>query len=127
MRTLATFLFNLTTTLAFVLQRHFSVNPNHLFITKRDELLIDAEYFREKHPEQFKKEWMKKNKEMIFHIDPEKEEDEDPYRYYEDMTEEEYNFYPEEMRDRRLAHDDPQRYCQDRCISTGHCDVYEDA
>ncbi len=25
-----------------------------------------------------------------------------------------------------MAHDDPQRYCADRCVSTGNCDVFED-
>ena len=25
-----------------------------------------------------------------------------------------------------MAHDDPQRYCADRCVTTGNCDVFED-
>lgn len=29
-------------------------------------------------------------------------------------------------RDQKLAHDDPQRYCADRCVTTGNCDVFED-
>ena len=29
-------------------------------------------------------------------------------------------------RDRRLAREDPRRYCADRCVATGNCDVYED-
>ena len=32
----------------------------------------------------------------------------------------------ERRRDIRLAHDHPERYCADRCVSTGHCDVLED-
>jgi hypothetical protein len=32
-----------------------------------------------------------------------------------------------EMRkDKRLAFKKPEAYCADRCLSTGHCDVYED-
>jgi len=30
------------------------------------------------------------------------------------------------FRDKRLAKEDPQRYCIDRCLSTGSCEVYED-
>ena len=29
-------------------------------------------------------------------------------------------------KDKKMAKDDPQRYCADRCVSTGHCDVFED-
>lgn len=29
-------------------------------------------------------------------------------------------------KDRRMARDDPMRYCADRCVSTGNCQVWED-
>jgi hypothetical protein len=29
-------------------------------------------------------------------------------------------------KDRRMAKDDPSRYCADRCVSTGNCQVWED-
>ena len=29
-------------------------------------------------------------------------------------------------KDRKMAMSDPQRYCADRCVTTGNCDVYED-
>jgi hypothetical protein len=29
-------------------------------------------------------------------------------------------------KDKKLAKEDPQRYCADRCVATGNCDVYED-
>ncbi len=29
-------------------------------------------------------------------------------------------------KDRRLARDDPSRYCADRCVSTGNCQVWEE-
>lgn len=29
-------------------------------------------------------------------------------------------------KDLKLALNDPQRYCADRCVTTGHCDVFED-
>jgi len=32
----------------------------------------------------------------------------------------------EQRRDKRMARNNPAKYCADRCISTGHCEVYED-
>mmetsp|Transcript_38639 Transcript_38639/g.83950 ORF Transcript_38639/g.83950 Transcript_38639/m.83950 type:complete len:212 (-) Transcript_38639:155-790(-) len=29
-------------------------------------------------------------------------------------------------RDQRMAEKDPQKYCADRCVATGNCEVYED-
>ena len=29
-------------------------------------------------------------------------------------------------KDRRMARDDPSRYCADRCVATGNCQVWED-
>eukprot|EP00980_Cylindrotheca_fusiformis_P027646 scaffold21722_cov54-Cylindrotheca_fusiformis.AAC.1 len=29
-------------------------------------------------------------------------------------------------RDEKLASSSPEKYCADRCVSTGNCDVYED-
>lgn len=33
---------------------------------------------------------------------------------------------PMRRKDERMAEDDPMRYCADRCVSTGNCDVFED-
>jgi len=30
------------------------------------------------------------------------------------------------VRDKKLAKNDPQMYCADRCVATGNCDVFED-
>lgn len=29
-------------------------------------------------------------------------------------------------KDKRMARDDPMRYCADRCVATGFCEVFED-
>jgi hypothetical protein len=29
-------------------------------------------------------------------------------------------------KDEKMASDDPAKYCADRCVSTGNCDVFED-
>lgn len=30
------------------------------------------------------------------------------------------------QKDKRLAFKDPERYCADRCVATGNCDIFED-
>ena len=32
---------------------------------------------------------------------------------------------PRRRKDERMAEDDPMRYCADRCVTTGNCDVFE--
>ncbi len=32
---------------------------------------------------------------------------------------------PRRRKDERMAEDDPMRYCADRCVNTGNCDVFE--
>lgn len=29
-------------------------------------------------------------------------------------------------KDKRMARDDPERYCADRCVATGNCEIWED-
>ena len=48
----------------------------------------------------------------------------DQYEFNEDF-ETSTNFIVK-RKDQKMAFDDPQRYCADRCISTGNCDVFED-
>ena len=33
---------------------------------------------------------------------------------------------PRRRKDEKMAKDDPMRYCADRCVTTGNCDVFED-
>lgn len=33
---------------------------------------------------------------------------------------------PRRRKDEKMVEDDPMRYCADRCVSTGNCDVFED-
>lgn len=32
---------------------------------------------------------------------------------------------PRRRKDEKMAQDDPMRYCADRCVTTGNCDVFE--
>ena len=78
--------------------------------------MIDGELDRESHKKEYENEWMKKNRAAV-------------------LSRMESDFIPvladgDEMRqarkDRRMAEKNPAQYCADRCIATGHCDVYED-
>lgn len=84
--------------------------------------LIDDEVYRQSHKQDFEREWMEKNRQVMLHhmhsstthttefiMLPEQEQD-----------------FRQHARDQKLATKDPQKYCADRCLATGNCDVYED-
>jgi hypothetical protein len=77
----------------------------------------DKESDRETHHEEFEKQWMEKNRNNILHhthdfVDPDKPDD--------------YEVYRQQAKDKKMALEDPAKYCADRCIATGNCDIYED-
>lgn len=78
--------------------------------------MIDDELYREKHPEEFEKKWMDKNRNLVVKHLP------------ETVLGDEYerDHLREVAKDKKMARHDPQRYCADRCVATGNCDVYED-
>jgi len=65
---------------------------------------------------EFEKEWMEKNGNLILNSAPASVEGQDT-----DMSD-----FRQHAKDKKLAKEDPQRYCADRCVATGNCDVYED-
>lgn len=79
--------------------------------------LIDKELYRQSHKKEFENEWMEKNRAAVFHS---VETDFGPIADPDDTEFRMYN------RDKNMAVHDPQRYCADRCIATGNCDVFED-
>jgi hypothetical protein len=106
---------------AFVAPRTtaFRKTPTKVFLEDRLADMIDGERFREEHIKDFEREWMEKNRAAILsrlsdgaRAIPDDEEPEQDLR--------------QRARDRTLAKKNPQQYCADRCIATGHCDVYED-
>ena len=59
---------------------------------------------------------MEKNRNQILHHLPDTVEgQEDDMRNFRQFA-----------KDKKLAREDPARYCADRCVATGNCDVYED-
>jgi hypothetical protein len=60
---------------------------------------------------------MEKNRNNILHhthdfVDPDRPDD--------------YEVSRQQVKDRKMALEDPMKYCADRCIATGNCDIYEE-
>ena len=78
--------------------------------------MIDQEIYRQAHKKEYENEWMEKNRNAVF------------AKLSEDfvMDRMDNKEFVMHRKDEKLAKDDPQKYCADRCISTGNCDIYED-
>lgn len=81
--------------------------------------LVDEEYYRETHLDEYDKKFHERNDPLIEH--------DLPQGYDADESDlAEPVLHRQQVKDRRLARDDPQKYCADRCLSTGYCDAFED-
>ena len=78
--------------------------------------MIDQEIYRQAHKKEYENEWMEKNRNAVF------------AKLSEDfvMDRMDNKEFVMHRKDEKLAKDDPQKYCADRCVSTGNCDVFED-
>mmetsp|Transcript_18352 Transcript_18352/g.37910 ORF Transcript_18352/g.37910 Transcript_18352/m.37910 type:complete len:172 (-) Transcript_18352:1-516(-) len=87
--------------------------------------MIDQELYRQQHHSEYEQAWMEKNREAVLHSlhGPQNNDNALPSSMLDDNS-----MYTDRQaaKDRYLAKRDPQRYCADRCIATGNCDVYED-
>jgi hypothetical protein len=94
-----------------------SADSTRLFLEDWVADLVDGELIRQSHKDDYEREWMEKNREAVMNrmevdFTPEIDPDVDEIR--------------QRRKDERLARKSPEQYCADRCVSTGHCDVYED-
>jgi len=80
---------------------------------------IDKELYRQKHKDEFEKEWIQKTHAIVEQTLKKEINLENDSFLMEDTPR-------QKAKDKRLAKNDPQRYCADRCVATGNCDVYED-
>lgn len=80
---------------------------------------IDLELLRLENKEEYEKAWKAKNQKVIEPVLP-------TTFNYDDFAELNGSDVIERRRDARMARKSPERYCADRCVSTGHCDVFED-
>lgn len=79
--------------------------------------LIDQELHRQGHKKEYENEWMEKNRAAVF------SRMESDFGPIEDLDQSEFRMH---NKDKKMAEEDPERYCADRCIATGNCDIYED-
>jgi hypothetical protein len=79
--------------------------------------MIDKELERLAHKKEIEEQFNTKNKRALDAIIPTN------YVANEDLE----PFPPSvKFKDTKMALDNPQQYCADRCVSTGNCDVFED-
>jgi hypothetical protein len=97
----------------------FRTTPSQLFLEKWIAEMIDGELYRQGHKEDYEREWMVKNREAVVqHVDPSSN--------YLMLDDDDLANLRQRRKDEVLAKNDPQRYCADRCIATGNCEVFED-
>mmetsp|Transcript_6166 Transcript_6166/g.15752 ORF Transcript_6166/g.15752 Transcript_6166/m.15752 type:complete len:190 (+) Transcript_6166:253-822(+) len=97
-----------------------TTTTTRLYLEDRIARLIDEELYRQQHHDDFERDWMEQNREVMLHT-LHAHDHEPNFLETDDMT-----MMRQYRKDRALADRDPQRYCADRCVSTGNCDVYED-
>jgi len=88
-----------------------------LYLEDHIAKMIDMELHRLSHKDEFEQKWQENNKKVVEVVPPHK------YEFSEDELS---NNMVEMRRDRIIADKNPQKYCAERCVSTGHCDVFED-
>lgn len=78
--------------------------------------MIDNELVRLASKEETEKAFLEKNKKVMENILP--------ADFELEFTDNDVMI--EQRKDKKMAYSNPERYCADRCVSTGNCDVYED-
>uniref|UniRef100_A0A7S3L3U0 Uncharacterized protein n=1 Tax=Amphora coffeiformis TaxID=265554 RepID=A0A7S3L3U0_9STRA len=108
----------------------FMVNPasraeTRLFLEDRIAELIDKELYRQGHKKDFEKEWMEKNRGAVLHSlggAHGADDHESLMLGYDDNAAD----FRQHKKDLNMAVANPERYCADRCVATGNCDIFED-
>ena len=104
---------------------HSRADTTRLFLEDHIADLIDRELYRQAHKKEFEKEWMEKNRGAVLHSlggGGSASDHENMATTFNERAE----ALREHRKDVKLAANDPQRYCADRCVSTGNCDIFED-
>lgn len=87
--------------------------------------MIDGELYRQNHKGEYEEQWMAKNKNAILHSLNQGASREGQFADGALMMDpvEDYRM---RRKDVKMAMTAPEKYCADRCLATGNCDVYED-
>ncbi|KAL7559562.1 hypothetical protein ACA910_009962 [Epithemia clementina (nom. ined.)] len=99
-----------------------------LFLEQDIADMIDRELFRQRHKKEFDAWWMKQHKETLLRTSTSSsttkaKDDLSNSLLLDDDARQSMRQY---KKDQLLASQHPEQYCADRCLATGHCDVYED-
>jgi len=87
--------------------------------------MIDGELYRQDHHKEYEAAWMKKNKGAV--LSRLGGVDTTNAVYPSQMLgKEDLEAFAAHHRDERMAFLKPEKYCADRCIATGNCDIMED-
>ena len=89
--------------------------------------MIDKELYRQDHRKEYEGEWMEKNKGAV--LSRLSDSETSPSGYPSSMLEldgENRAAFADHKRDERMAFLKPEKYCADRCVATGNCDIFED-
>lgn len=86
--------------------------------------MIDNELYRQQHHEEYEAAWMKKNKGAV--VSSLNSADSIGMYPSQMMDESDREAFAEHKRDERMAFLKPDKYCADRCLATGNCDILED-
>ena len=87
--------------------------------------MIDRELYRQQHHKEYEAEWMEKNKGAV--VSSLNDASSSVGMYPSQMMDsDEREAFAEHKRDERMAFLKPDKYCADRCLATGNCDILED-
>lgn len=112
---------NLPTTIAFVsFVPHNMRHQTSLNLEDKIANMIDREVHRLDHLSEHHAEEVKKNTVILTEHLP------DEFELAQFGALDDTGNLIEQRKDRRLADRNPERYCADRCIATGNCEVFED-
>eukprot|EP00565_Helicotheca_tamesis_P006942 CAMPEP_0185731756 /NCGR_PEP_ID=MMETSP1171-20130828/13908_1 /TAXON_ID=374046 /ORGANISM="Helicotheca tamensis, Strain CCMP826" /LENGTH=161 /DNA_ID=CAMNT_0028401081 /DNA_START=151 /DNA_END=636 /DNA_ORIENTATION=- len=90
-----------------------------LFLEDDIAKMIDQELVRLANKDQIEDAWQRKNAEYLETSLPQEVEFDDDMLVSAVL--------PKQVaRDKKMVEDDPRRYCADRCVATGNCEIFED-
>ena len=88
--------------------------------------MIDNELDRQQHHKEYEAAWMEKNKAAVVTSLSDTASTTVGIYPSQMMDDGDREAFAEHKRDERMAFLKPEKYCADRCLATGNCDILED-
>jgi hypothetical protein len=119
-----------TTVYAFVpvavARKHHYSSSTKIFLEDWVADMIDGEIYRQDHHKEYEAAWMEKNKGAVLsRLSDERSTTAGLYPS-QMVGDGDREAFAEHKRDERMAFLKPEKYCADRCLATGNCDIFED-